>query len=50
MTGAFSTLGSIGYPQAGWGTMPYGAQSFGTSPWQQQIPQQLFQLVPQQLQ
>ncbi len=49
MTGAFSTLGSIGYPQTGWGTMPYGALSFGASPWQQQIPQQLFQLVPQQL-
>ena len=50
MAGAFSTLGSIGYPQTGWGTMSYGAQGFGTSPWQQQIPQQLSQLVPQQLQ
>jgi hypothetical protein len=50
MAGAFSTLGSIGYPQTGWGTMSYGAQGFGTSPWQQQMPQQLFQLVPQQLQ
>ena len=45
MTPAFSTFGSpIGYSQT-----PYGAQGFGTSPWQQQ-PQQLLQYLPQQLQ
>jgi ABC-type transporter Mla subunit MlaD len=50
MAAAFSTFGSpIGYPQT-WGTTPYGAQGFGTSPWQQQMPQQLLQFVPQQLQ
>jgi hypothetical protein len=47
MAGAFSTLGSpIGYPQIGWGTAPYGTPGIGTSPW----PQQLLQIVPQQLQ
>jgi len=45
MTPAFSTFGSpIGYSQ------PYGAQGFGISPWQQQMPQQSLQFVPQQLQ
>jgi len=52
MAGAFSTLGSpIGYSQTGFGTSsPYGAMGFGSSPWQQQMPQQLLQIVPQQLQ
>jgi hypothetical protein len=51
MAGAFSTLGSpIGYPQTGWGTTPYGVPGIGTSPWQQQMPQQLLQIVPQQIQ
>ena len=50
MTSAFSTSGSpIGYPQA-WGTAPYSTQGFGVSPWQQQMPQQALQFVPQQLQ
>jgi hypothetical protein len=47
MAGAFSTLGSpMGYSQ----TSPYGTMGIGTSPWQQQMPQQLLQIVPQQLQ
>ena len=50
MTPAFSTYGSpIGYSQT-WGTAPYGAQGFGISPWQQQLPQPSLQFVPQQLQ
>ena len=51
MAGAFSTLGSpIGYPQTGWGTTPFATPGIGVSPWPQQMPQQLFQIVPQQLQ
>ena len=51
MAGAFSTLGSqIGYPQTGWGTTPFATPGVGMSPWQQPMPQQLFQIVPQQLQ
>ena len=50
MTPAFSTFGSpISYSQIG-GTTPYGTQGFGISPWQQQMPQQSLQFVPQQLQ
>jgi hypothetical protein len=51
MAGAFSTLGSpLGYSQTGWGASPYPTMGTGTSPWQQQMPQQLLQIVPQQLQ
>ena len=50
MTTAFSTFGSpIGSSQPS-GTMPYGTQGFGISPWQQQMPHQSLQFVPQQLQ
>jgi len=50
MTPAFSTFGSpIGYPQT-FGTGQYGTQGFGISPWQQQMPQQSLQFLPQQLQ
>jgi hypothetical protein len=50
MTPAFSTFGSpIGYSQTS-GATPYGTQGFGISPWQQQMPQQSLQFVPQQLQ
>jgi hypothetical protein len=50
MTTAFSTFGSpVGSSQPS-GTMPYGTQGFGISPWQQQMPHQSLQFVPQQLQ
>ena len=45
MTPAFSTFGS---PISS--SQPYGTQGFGISPWQQQMPQQSLQFVPQQLQ
>ena len=49
MTTAFSPFGSpIGYSQTS-GTAPYGTQGFGISPWQQHMPQQSLQFVPQQL-
>ena len=51
MAGAFSTLGlPTGYQQSGLGVTPYGTAGFGTSPWQQQVPQQLLQMVSQQIQ